>query len=225
MLVYLKNHTDDNDLRLIRGDVVGFPIMWIWERMVEKNGTNIWISWAIAFGIVQYFLVSVIELFSFVIYQTGNMGPALWYFRTIGYWGSFTYVIPFVLAIIQVGIQGYDAFPGSWALFLMVGFGVHWILFGALHIIYVPSFVLNVESQVPTNCVCSIPEIVELPVFSTSDVKAAWEAALTEREDLCAKQLEECNARLAGAAAGTKAEEEEGAAALLDDEEDEDFEL
>jgi hypothetical protein len=63
--------------------------------------------------------------------------------------------------------------------------------------------------------------------MSTSDVKSAWEAALAEREELCTKELEACNAKQSGAADGDKAEEEEAAMALPDDEEtdDEDFEL
>ena len=64
-----------------------------------------------------------------------------------------------------------------------------------------------------------------MPALSTSDVKSAWEAALAEREELCTKELEACNAKLS-AAPGEKAEAEEATMALLDDEEDdEDFEL
>lgn len=65
-----------------------------------------------------------------------------------------------------------------------------------------------------------------MPALSTSDVKSAWEAALAEREELCTKELEACNAKLSASAAGEKAEAEEATMALPDDEEDdEDFEL
>lgn len=101
MLVYMKNLSTDRDLSDIAGKVVTFPIMWWWERMAEKDGKSIWLAWSLASGFVLYFLVSVMEFVSFIIYETGNLGVALWYYRTIGFWGSgVAYVIPFIFAII-----------------------------------------------------------------------------------------------------------------------------
>jgi hypothetical protein len=192
--------------------------------MVEEDGKQIWLAWSLATGYVLYFMVSVMEFICGIIFETGNLGVALWYYRTIGYWGSFAYCIPFILAIIQVGVEGYEAFPGSWALLLVGFFGFMWLSIGACHIWLIEGFMAHVEAQEPTDCVCDLPAVPELPALSTSEVKSAWEAALLEREERCTTQLEACNVRLAGAA-DTGAEEEEGASAFPDDEEDEDFEL
>lgn len=65
-----------------------------------------------------------------------------------------------------------------------------------------------------------------MPALATADVKSAWEDALTEREELCKKELEECNAKK-GAKDGAKAAAEDASTAIPDDEEedDDDFEL
>jgi hypothetical protein len=176
---------------------------------------------------VLYFFVSVVEFACSMIFETGRLGVALWYYRTIGWWGSIAYCIPFALMMAQVCTEGYEVFPGNWSLFLMVFFGINWGIAMFSHIYLVDGFIKHVEFQEPTDCVCDLPAVPELPALSTADVKSAWEAALTEREEKCTTQLEACNLKLAGAEAGEGADEETGSTALPDDEddEDEDFEL
>jgi hypothetical protein len=160
MLVYMKNVSTDSDLRSIDGSVVTFPIAWWWERMAEYGGKSIWLGWSLASGFVLYFLVSVMEFISFIIYETGSLGVALWYYRTIGFWGSgVAYVIPFIFAIIQVWVEGITAFPGSWSVLLLCFFGVQWIVYGLVHIYFIGDFIAHVEAQEATDCVCSIPEV------------------------------------------------------------------
>lgn len=227
MLVYIKNQGTDADLRTRNGTVINFPILWWWERMTEEAGTSIWLAWSLMTGFFAYFMVSCMELLMFMFYEMGYLGLALWYFRTIGYYGSvIAYAIPFILAIIQVGVEGMTAFPGTWALVFMCFYGAQWIMDGLIHIYYIEDFIAHVEAQEPTDCVCSIPQVDDLPSLATADVKSAWEDALTEREELCKKELEECNAKN-GADEGEKADAEEAAESIPDDEEedDDDFEL
>jgi len=97
-------------------------------------------------------------MITFIMYEHGYLGYALWYFRTIGFWGSLVvYAIPFILAVVQVGIEGYEVFPGTWSLVLMCFFGAIWIMSATIHIMYLSAFIAHVESQEPTNCICSIP--------------------------------------------------------------------
>lgn len=105
ILVYIKNQSTDADLRTITGTVVNFPISWWWERLTEEAGNSIWLSWSLMIGFFAYLMGSVTELIMFMLYEAGHIGPALWYFRTMGYYTTvIVYAIPFILAVIQVGV-------------------------------------------------------------------------------------------------------------------------
>lgn len=104
MLVYVKNNSADEDLRTVLG-VAAFPITWWWERLNRDGDVSTWLSWSLLTGFISYFMVSVMEFIMWIIYELGNLGPALWYYRTIGWWGSVVvYGIPFILSVIQVGV-------------------------------------------------------------------------------------------------------------------------
>ena len=104
-LVYIKNKSTDADLRTIRGVVVNHPISWWWERLNEDSGNYLWLAWSLMIGFFAYLMGSVTELVMYMLYEAGHLGFALWYFRTMGYYTSvIVYAIPFILAIIQVGV-------------------------------------------------------------------------------------------------------------------------
>jgi len=146
MLVYIKNRASDADLRTVLG-VPAFPVSWWWERLTRDGDTANWLSWSLLTGFITYFMVSVMEFIAYIFYETGNLGVALWYYRTIGYWGStIAYSVPFILSIIQVGVQGTDEFPGTWSIFTLCFFGAQWVMDGLIHIFYIEDFMAHIAA-------------------------------------------------------------------------------
>jgi len=164
-------------------------------------------SWSLFTGFFIYFFVSVMEFIAWIVYETGNLGMAQWYFRTVGYWGSLIlYAIPFIFAILQIGIKGQADFPGNWAIMHLICEGLVWIFFGYIHIFWIDAFDAYVNAQEPTVCECSQPEIPPLPVDANKTSKAAFAAAVQERKELCAL---ECPANKAAGGASAVDEEDE----------------
>jgi len=208
---YLKNVSSDDNLRTVAGKET-VPVGWFWERLGEQNGVYGWLAASLFTGWWGYLFISVMELAAWIWYETGMLGFAEWYFSMIGYWGSLTWqAFPWLCAAVHMGVYGVDAFPGSWSILLLVVQAVLWIVIGLIHIIYIDEFMAYVGAQTPTNCVCDLPPVPELPVNAHEEAIAARKAAVEERESLCKVQCPD----------GEKAAAEPAAAAQLNlDDED-----
>lgn len=152
MFFYIKNKSSDPNLRTLAGfDVL--PIGWFWERMGEEAGTEGWLAASLFIGWWFYLFISVVELVAWIVYEHGSLGFAEYYFSTVGYWGTTClYWVPWLLAAVHIGVYGVDAFPGSWAIFLLVIDAVMWIVMGLLHIIYIDDFLAYIAAQKPSVC-------------------------------------------------------------------------
>lgn len=154
--------------------------------MAEPQGTEGWIGASLFFGWWTYLFVSVMELAAWIVYETGDLGFAQFYFSVVGYWGSIlTYPLPWLFAAVHIGVYGVDNFPGSWAIFLLVIQTVLWIVHSLLHIYFVDDFLLYIDAQTPTVCECSIPLVPALPENPTAQYVSVRQAAIAEREELC----------------------------------------
>lgn len=114
MVISIKSSSTESDLKTLSGEVT-LPIGWWWERIGETNKVELpqfagadankyWLfALSLMFSFVFYFLISVIELFSWLIYMITQSQFARFYFSTVGYWGSiFGYAIPWIFAVAQV---------------------------------------------------------------------------------------------------------------------------
>lgn len=183
MFIYIKNTSTDADLALIEGGKT-IPLIWFWERISEYQGTKVWLSVSLLLTFFAYAVVSVTETVGWVMYMTGNMKFARWYYRTVGYWGSLIfYSLPALFAFVQCITNSTIVFPGSWALFQMIFSIVLWLFCGLIHFFYIDALVMYIDATIydgATNsdgCVCSAPLIKELPAESDEETKLAWSIA------------------------------------------------
>lgn len=135
--LYIKNDSSDPNLRVLGGwDTL--PVFWWWERLDGKDDNVVYLVWSLVTGFFFYLFVSVGEFVAWIIYETGNLGWAQWYFRTIGYWGScILYAFPFILMVLQIGVKGQKNFPGNWAVVFLCIEGAFWLTSGAIHIWFI----------------------------------------------------------------------------------------
>lgn len=97
-----------------------------------------------------YLIVSFVELIAWFCYLDGYFDFARFYFSYIGYWLSiFGYAVPFVLEIIQLIIKGSITFPGTWAIYHLLGSLILWIFAGLSHIFYIDDFVAFIDAREP----------------------------------------------------------------------------
>jgi len=91
---------------------------------------------------VTYLIVSFVEMVAWFCYLDSYYEMARWYFSTIGYWAAiFSYPIPFVLEMVHLYLKGSIAFPGTWAIYHMLGSLFMWVFAGVSHIIYIDDFI------------------------------------------------------------------------------------
>lgn len=140
--LYIKNQSGDDDLRLIDNGTVTIPVAWWWERITQTGGAYAWHAAALMSTFFAYFIVSFMEMIAWFCYLDSKYAFPRWYFSSIGYWMSiFTYVIPFVLELVHLTLKGSINFPGTWAIFHLLGSLALWLLAGISHIIYIDDFI------------------------------------------------------------------------------------
>ena len=143
MMVTIRNATTDANITLLSGEEV-VPISWIWERMGEAGGRYNFLAFSLCFTFLLYFIVSFIEMASWILYLLGMQGFMRIYVSTIGYWGSLVgYAVPWILAIVHLNSQlvwNMSMFPASWSLTLFIMGLLLWLVHAALHVLLVPQF-------------------------------------------------------------------------------------
>jgi len=162
MFVYIKNNSSDNDLTLIgNSGATTVPIAWWWERILENGGAYAWHAAALMSTFFLFFIVSFVEMIAWFTYLDGYYEFARQYFSTVGYWASiFLYIIPFVFETIQLIIKGSITFPGTWAIYHMLGSLFFWLFAGLTHILYIDDFISFIDAREPSQCICRAPEVL-----------------------------------------------------------------
>jgi len=97
-----------------------------------------WLAVSLMLMWVIYAIVSVVEFVAYVMYLTGTMGFARWYFSTVGYWGAVVaYGLPWVFALVQLSTETVAVWPGSWSIFQFMTSFIIWMLALFIHIYYI----------------------------------------------------------------------------------------
>ena len=240
MFAYIKNSSTDANLQLQDGTDT-FPILWWWQRLGEAPEDSsldvpakyFWISLSLLTQFIVYFFISVMEVIAWFYYKMEIYWLPRFVFSTVGLYGStIAYVIPPFFALIQItgGNSGNTSFfPGTWAIFQMIGGFVLWAAITFLHWYVNPWFIAYIDNQPPPACVCDLPEIAPLAMNASEDDQVVRDAEVARREQLCKIQCPDdaCQLPRAGftdreyaaaceAAKDAKAEETEGASSTME---------
>jgi hypothetical protein len=78
-------------------------------------------------------------------------------------------------------------FPGSWAVFQFVTSLLFWLIAMMIHIFYIDSFEIYIDSFYTSSCVCDLPMVRALPAEPTEVEKKAWALAQAERKEKCSR--------------------------------------
>lgn len=149
MIAQVTNHTTDDRLRN-RADELVYPVAWFWERIVETTDIYVYMSIGMMWGFLSQFLVSFIEMVTWVLYLVGFNTPFMIWSSIAGTYGSLVlYAMPCVFLALQVGITQkgkVSASPGSYVIFLFVVYFSLWMINTVLHLVFVPRMVAHVMS-------------------------------------------------------------------------------
>ena len=147
MFATVKNHSTDDDLRN-RAQQTVMPVAWFWERIGETTDIYVYLSIGMMWGFIAQFLVSFVEMITWVIYIAGIKQPFMLWASIPGYYGSLVlYAMPWVFLALQWGITQkgkVSAAPGSYVIFLFVVYFSLWMINSILHLVFVPRMVAHV---------------------------------------------------------------------------------
>jgi len=96
--LYFKSKEDDGDLLPV------MPLIWFWRHIASPKAG--WMAASYFSFFWGYLLVSFVELIAWVLYAKYSMiGPAVFWYSKVGYWGSIIlYIFPWLWAMCHLAL-------------------------------------------------------------------------------------------------------------------------